>query len=213
MKQLVRLIFGTILLVSPFGLLAQHHGGRGASAGTSRGLSGVSDKDDLKDFKRAIALQATPDQMQQFRQLGLTVEAAEKQTHEVLQLAGNSGAADSSQLSRYADPLTDAVDDAESANEKFLKSFSTAQKSGLKNTTKKLQKTGSEIAKESKALSENLGRAKTDNKQIASTAEKLEKSLSELHEEHLAVGNEMGIQGEKAATDPPATKAAAHLLP
>jgi len=209
MKQLTRLIFGAILLVSPFGLMAQHHGGRGGNASGSRGPSGISDKDDLKDFKRAIALQATPDQMQQFRQLSLAVEAAEKQTHDVLQFASNSSAADSSQLSRYADPLTDAVDDAESANEKFLKSFSAAQKSGLKNTTKKLEKTSSEIAKQSKALSENLGRAKADNKQIASTAEKLEKSINELREEHLAVGNEMGIQDETATTDPPAT----HLLP
>ncbi|MFZ0771816.1 MAG: hypothetical protein WAN08_10375, partial [Candidatus Sulfotelmatobacter sp.] len=63
---------GIALLASPGRTLAQRGGGGGGrgmptGAGGGRGLgSGVSDKDDLKDFHQAMAVQATDEQRAAF---------------------------------------------------------------------------------------------------------------------------------------------------
>src|SRR4030081_2651064 len=58
MNRLIWLVCGIALLMNPHTLVAQRRGGRGA--GTARAPAGVSTPDDLKDFKRAVALQGTP---------------------------------------------------------------------------------------------------------------------------------------------------------
>ena len=76
MNRLIWLVCGIVLLMNPYTLPAQRRGGRGA--GTATPPTGVSSTDDLKDFKRAIALQASPGQMVQFRQLTASTQAARK---------------------------------------------------------------------------------------------------------------------------------------
>jgi hypothetical protein len=67
MNRLLWLVCGIVLLMNPYALLAQRRGGHGA--GTARAPVGASSTDDLKDFKRAVALQASPDQVVRFRRL------------------------------------------------------------------------------------------------------------------------------------------------
>ena len=59
----------------------------------------------MTDFNRAIALQATPDQIAQFQQLNKSTEAASKQAQNLIQPSENATRPNSS---RYAD-LSDAV--------------------------------------------------------------------------------------------------------
>jgi len=190
-NRLTWLVCGIVLLISPYSLLAQRRGSRGTGAG--RPPAGVSDTDDMKDFKRAVALQATPDQVTRFQRLTKSIQAARKGAQDLLQLAGNASKPD---LFRSASPLTSAIEEAQADNEKFLQSFSAVQKSGLKDVTKKLEKAHSDLTKQNKALTRTLGTSGIDGKQIVGVAEKLDKALSDIQTKQLAVGIKMGIQGE-----------------
>jgi ribonuclease D len=147
----------------------------------------------MNDFNRAIALQATPDQVARFQQLTKSTEAARKEAQNLIQHAGNANKPDSSP---YAD-LDDAVEEAQSNNQQFVRSFSTPQQSGLKPLTKKLSKADSEVSRQSKALTQELGRSKIDGKRIATVVEKLDKALTGFQTEQLDIGKEMGIQPEE----------------
>jgi hypothetical protein len=193
MKRLLWLVCGIALLTTPCALLAQHRGGHGG--GTTRAAVG-STTDDLKDFKRAIALQASPDQVTQFRRLTESTQVARKSAQDLLKLAENASKTD---LLRSTDDLAGALDKAQTDNQHFLQSFSDAQKSGLKEVTKKLDKANSDVTKRSKALARDLERSRIAGQQISGVAEKLDKALSDFQTRQLAIGNEMGIQSEDSS--------------
>jgi hypothetical protein len=193
MNRLTWLICAIVLLLSPPTLLAQRRGGHGAGAGAGRGPTGGSNADDLKDFKRAVELQATPDQVIQFQRLTKSTQAARKGAQDLLQLAENTSKPD---LFHETDPLTSAVEEAQTDNEQFLRSLSDVQKSGLKDVTKKLAKANSDVTKQSKVFNRERGHSGGDGKQIAGAVEKLDKALSDFQTRQLAVGIEMGIEGE-----------------
>jgi hypothetical protein len=186
--------------------LAQRHQGHGT--GLPRGDSGISDKDDLKDFNRAVALQASPDQMELFRQLRESVAQARRHTQEVLRIA-NGGPSNTFEhdLNQHAGPLSDAVDETQKENGRLLQSFSAAQKTGLKNTRKKLEKAGTEIAKQSEALAALLDQSGVTASQVLGPAEKLEKALSEFDGDERSMAGEMGVQ-DGSATDGQSAKTA-----
>jgi hypothetical protein len=187
-NRLTWLICGIVLLlVSPYALVAQHRGGRGASGGRP---AGASTTDDLKDFKRALALQATPEQEIKFQQLTQDAQAARQNVQDFRQLAVNA----KSDLFHDAKPLNTAVEKAQADTERFLESLSAVQKSGLRNEIKKLGKANSDITKESKDLSRGLGHPRIDSKQIAGVVEKLDSALIDFQTKQLAVGSAMGIQ-------------------
>jgi hypothetical protein len=194
MNRLIWLVCGIALLMNPHSLVAQRRGGR--VAGTARAPGGVSTPDDLKDFKRAVALQATPDQALQFRRLTESTQAARKSAQDLLQLAEKASKTD---LLHSTHPLAIALEDVQSDNEIFLRSLSAAQKSGLKDVTRKLGKANSDVTKRNKALTRDLERSPIAGRQISGVAESLDKALSGLQARQLAMGNEMGIQGERAS--------------
>src|ERR1019366_3980118 len=73
-RGVAELIVTIALLSGPCRMLAQHGGGgghgmpTGGGAGTGR-PGGVSEKDDLKDFHRAMAVQATDEQRAAFAKI------------------------------------------------------------------------------------------------------------------------------------------------
>jgi hypothetical protein len=54
----------------------------------------------------------------------------------------------------------------------------------------------SDVSKQSKALTQELGRSKIEGKKIASVVEKLDKALTGFQSEQLDIGKQMGIQPE-----------------
>lgn len=191
MNRLTWLVCGIVFLMNPHTLLAQRRGGHGA--GTAPAPTGVSNTDDLKDFKRAVALQATPDQAVQFRRLTESTQVARESALDLVKFADNASETD---LFRSTSPLASALEEVQTDNQKFLQSFSTVQKSGLKEVTKKLSKANSDVTKRNKALTRDLERSRAASRQISGVAEKLEKALSDLQARQLAIGSEMGIQSE-----------------
>lgn len=68
----VHLFVGSFLLLYPGIATAQHHGGHGAGGGVpgaNNRPTGVDEKDTLKDFHRALAVQATSQQITEFQAL------------------------------------------------------------------------------------------------------------------------------------------------
>lgn len=198
MKRLRWLMCGAVLTMCTQAAVAQHHGQGGSGSSSGRGQSGSSNSDELKDFKKAVAVQASPDQVTQFRELVKSTEAAKKNTQDFLLLASNSGKADAAgnnisqhDLSTKMESLAGAVEEVQTENEQFLRTFSSTQKSLLKDETKKLGKANSEVAKQGKTLNAGEG-----DKRDA--VEKLDKALEDLAGKQAALGTVMGIPAEKS---------------
>jgi chromosome segregation ATPase len=193
MKRVIGVIFGSacglVLLMGPQVVFAQHRGQGGGGAGRP---AGGSDSTDLSDLKRAMALAASPDQIAQFRELTKSTQAAKKSAQEFLQTAAKG---DGAALSRNADALSDALAEAQDANQKFLQMFSAGQKSLLKNVTKKLDKANSEITKENKALQASH----SDAERARAPVEKIGSALGEFETQQADLANQMGIPAEGAA--------------
>ena len=186
------LAIGTLLLLSASTLLAQHggHGGGGRRGSPGAGSADTSDAG-LADFNRALAVQATTDQISHFPQLTKSTEAARKLAQDC---SGLSGKADSAtEFSRRTAALKEAVEEAQGSNQDFVKSFTKSQKAGLKELTKKLEKADSEVGKLWKDLERQLGGAKAVTEAIALTADKLEKALEEFQSQQIELGKAMGI--------------------
>jgi hypothetical protein len=182
------------LLVCPVALLAQH-GGHGAGTGhpSTGAANPTANNGDMSDFNRSIALQATTEQAAQFQRLTKSTEAARKGAQSVLEPAKNANKPDSS---RYSE-LNNAVEEAQSTNQQFVRSFSSSQQSGLKPLMKKLSKADSDVSKQSTALGQELGRSRIDAKELAEVTEKLDKALTDFQTEQIDIGKEMGIQHEE----------------
>ena len=187
------LAVATLLLVSASTLYAQH-GGHGGGGGGRRGSPGATaDTSDasLADFNRALAVQATSDQVSHFPELTKNTETARNLAKE---FSGMSGKADSTtEFYRKTAALKEAVEEAQGSNQDFVKSFTKSQKAGLKELTKKLEKADSEVTKQWKDLEKQAGTAKSVSEGTAGAADRLEKALEEFQTQQIELGKEMGI--------------------
>jgi len=163
-----------------------------AGAGGGPGLgSGVSTKDDLKDFHQAMAVQATDEQRAAFAKIAQCTQDASDRLKTFRELLRKVPA--SSPLSDRATALDQAIEQARASNKNFLASFSSKQKSGLKDIAKKLEKADSDLDKQVKTQDQIVQTAKSDGEQIASSAASLDKEIATFQDEQLALGREMGI--------------------
>ena len=175
-----------LLALSVSTALAQH-GGHGGGGGGRRGSPGAGDTSDasLVDFNRALAVQATSDQVSHFPELTKSTEAARKLA---VDFRGVSGKADSeTEFYKKTAGLKEALEEAQGSNQDFVK------KAGLKELTKKLEKADSEVTKQWKDLEKQLGGAKSVSEGIAGAADRLEKALEEFQSQQIELGKEMGI--------------------
>jgi chromosome segregation ATPase len=190
-SRLMVLVIGTVLLLSPSTLLAQHGGhGGGGRRGSPGAASGDTSDAGLADFNRALAVQATSDQISHFPELAKSTEAARNLAKD---FSGMKGKAESvTEFYRKTAALKAAVEEAQGSNQDFMKSFTKAQKAGLKELTKKLEKADSEVSKLWKDLEKQLAGANAVSEGMAGTADKLEKALEEFQSQQIELGKEMG---------------------
>jgi hypothetical protein len=194
LNRLSLLVCGIVLLGIPPAVLAQHSGhGAGAGRPTTGTTNPAASTNDTSDFSRAVALQATPEQIARFQQLTKSTEAVRSEAQNLIRLAQNAGKPDSS---LYAN-LNDNVEEAQSNNLQFVRSFSASQQAGLKPQIKKLSKADSDVSKQSKALAQELERSELAGKEIAGVVQKLDRALTGFQSEQLDIGKQMGIQPEE----------------
>lgn len=180
-----------ILLASSAFSVAQHR--EPPRAGSQSAPLEVPNPDDYKDFRRAIELEATPDQAIRFQKLIRSILSSRKYALDFLQMGGNATKVD---LFHGAHPLTDAVEEAQAQHEQFVNSFSDVQKSGLKELAKRIGKINAELTKQDMALGQQLDRSNPDAKQMVGIVEKLDKVLRDYETQYRVVGARMGLPGE-----------------
>jgi hypothetical protein len=172
------LAYAIVLLLSSHTLLAQHGGHHGATAPPA---GQAPAPDDLTDFKRAILLQATPEQVLRFQRASTSLDSARQSLQQVRLNTGDSSA---------LEDLSFALTDVQIDSSRFLASFSEAQRSGLKEYIKKLVKANGELTRQGKALeASNVSPA---------ALEKIDHALNEMQSCKAAMGNEMGISAHAA---------------
>jgi hypothetical protein len=156
--------------------------------------SGVNEKDDLKNFHQAMAVQATDEQRAAFAKLAQYTQDASDRLKTFRELLQKVSA--SSPLSDRATTLDQAIEQARASNKNFIASFSSKQKSGLKDIAKKLEKADSDLDKQVKTLDQIVQivhTSKSDGEPIASSAASLAQELATFQDGQLALGREMGI--------------------
>lgn len=131
----VALLLVATALLSPIHLLAQRHGGGGGGAGAGGGTggrpsicvhacptpgSGLSSEDELKTFRRAIALQADPEQRAAFAKVSRYTQAAVDQLKTFRDRLNKVPAP--SPLSNRISSLDQAIEQARAVNQNFLTS-------------------------------------------------------------------------------------------
>jgi len=166
---------------------AQHHGGHAGPGGIPGGASrpdGVDEKDTLKDFHEALAVQATDEQAAEFRALAKSTEDAKSR------LATLEQGHNASPVSEGGAQLSHALDSVLTGSKRFVDGFSAAQKSGLKELLKRLAKADFDLEAEEKRLDQSL---QPGTSPIPAHAETLDKALTDFSNQQLALGREMGI--------------------
>jgi hypothetical protein len=197
----VALILAIALVLAPGKMLAQHGGGggRGMSAGGPNRPSGVSTKDDLQDFHRLVALQATPEQKAMFVRVLQDGQEASQQL-KALRDRMQQPPASADLPERFAH-LDQAIEKARTSNQGFVASFSPAQKSGLKDITKKLLKTDLNLARQTKDLGPAIQTAGAVNERALNSLPEIEKMLADFESGQQLLAGEMSIPLPSSAQD------------
>jgi len=181
-----------IVLACSCAAFGQHRGGRGGGGLGGPGISrpdGVEEKDSLKDFHQAMAVQATSQQVLQFA-IVLKRTGAAKAALQKLQ----SGAKDDAvQPAKVEISLNDAVENASTEGLKFVEGFSPQQKSGLKDAIKRLQRAEAALEEERKAGAASLEAVTPGSPEAVSKSQNLDRALEEFSSQELALGKDMGI--------------------
>src|SRR5580693_10271942 len=139
---LKRVVLAAALLGCPCGMLAQHGSpGGGGLAGSAGGgglsgpagrATGVSEKDELKDFRELLAVQATSQQIVQYAAMLKIAEAASAEWRSFQESFAKEHSGP--ELVSRSAALDQALERTRTENKKFLDGLSERQKSGLKET-------------------------------------------------------------------------------
>lgn len=182
-------------LTHPCGLVAQR-GGAGRSIGSGSevvgGLdnlgkpSGVSVRDDLKDFHDALAVQASSEQIVEFGALQKSTAAARAS----LQSLANDPQGDKKSASQVHpdEAFLQALEAAHNGTKKFLDGLSERQKIGLKEMVRRVTKANSDLAESSRDIHPTA-----DTRVTSSLLQNIDHVLANLQNEQLGLGDEMGI--------------------
>ncbi len=203
------------MLACPCGMFAQHGGGGGRIGGTAAGgtglstgnhATGVDAKDDLRDFHEIMAVQASNEQKAAYAAMLKSTEAADAQVQGFIALLGKENKA--SEIANRDKSFEEAIETALTLNKRFLEGFSEAQKSGLKEITKRVGKADSEVGQQAKALDQEV-EANAARAQMSGSAQNLERTLTSFQRAQLDLGEEMSItasNGQDSAFNLPAVK-------
>jgi hypothetical protein len=158
-----------------------------------------SSTEDMKAFDRALAVQATSQQVTVYDSIVRSTETAIDDLAVFLEQVQKETSA--SQFSSSAHALDQALEKARGENKQFLGSFSRPQQTGLRDLTLKVVKADSDLAQQSNVLDQRVADANLDVRQIASYAKNLDQALTNFHDQQLILGREMGIQDVMGAGD------------
>lgn len=181
-----KLIVTASLLLCATLATAQHHGGHGITMNSTTldRPDGVDERDSLKDFHHAVAVQATSQQIADFQEIIKATTASEDRLN-ALAKAGRTGREGTTGLDQ-------ALEDARTRTRKFQEGFTEPQKSGLRELTKRLEKADADLEQEAKRFDLSV-QSESSATDVSAQAASLDKVLSDFSSAQLALGREMGI--------------------
>jgi hypothetical protein len=186
MRPVSSVIVVLFLLLAAAGVAQQ--GSRHGSAANRGAAAPPAEDSDTATFTRAIAGQATDEQIAQFFAMTTSTETARQQAKGVGRLANNS-----EELVSRAATLELSVYQALSDTNKLRRSFTDAQEATLKAPSKKLAKSNTTVDKGAKALSHQLEQIPPSPERLISAIANLQRDLEELQSDQLNLGKKMGI--------------------
>ncbi len=198
------IVVAAALLACPYGMLAQHGGGGGHIGGPAAGggglsggnrATGIENKDDLRDFHEIMAVQASNEQKIAYAAMLQSTSVADTELKTFIEQIGKENNAP--QVANHDKTLEDAVETARTLNKKFLEGFSEAQKSGLKEITKRLTKSDSELAQQAKVVDQGV-ETNAQAAQMLISAQSLDRALSSFQRAQVDLGEEMSIENPKS---------------
>jgi hypothetical protein len=182
--------FVIVLLLLPRAAVGQHSGRHASTTPASTGATPEPESPDVVTLEHSVAMQARPDQREEFREAVKSTASACAQAQALPQPAA---APDPPDLNQAAIRLQDAVEDAQSDNRKFLRSLSDVQVSGLKKQIAAVVKANAAVTKEYNALLARLDKLPVDSARLLATVSQLEKALTRFQAAQLRLGQEIGI--------------------
>jgi len=190
--QTAGLLLGSFLVLCPTIMTAQRHGGHGGAgmAGGNNRPSGVDEKDPLKDFHRAMAVEATTQQANQFQVLVKQTGLAESSLQAFVENQQKPGAGSGTGM--HVTEIDQLLERLRADSQKFVGGFSAVQKSGLKENLKKLARADSDLQASQQRL-DATSQAGNAGSELAPRGQTLMTSLREFSDQQLALGSEMGI--------------------
>jgi hypothetical protein len=193
------IVLTAALLAYPSAMFAQHGGGGGRIGGTSAGggglsgsnrATGIDTRDDLRDFHQIIAVQASREQRVAYAAMLKSTMAAGAELQRLVEQLGKGRNAP--EVANRDKSFEESIETARTLNKRFLEGFSEPQKSGLKEITKRLGKSDSELAQQVRVLEQEV-EANAAGPQIASSTQSLERALTSFQREQVDLGAEMSI--------------------
>lgn len=155
-------LVGTGLLLSTGTLFAQGGGaglGHGAPVAGVGAPSGIDEKDELRGFHRAIAVQATGEQTTEFRALMSKIEMIGRELEQLVSESNtHSSAKNADEWGTRVAAVRQELDGAQAETGKFVSGFSVAQKAGLKEITARVMKAESDVGEQEKLFDAGGGR-------------------------------------------------------
>ncbi len=182
------------MLLSASTLMFAQFGSMGGHVGPNTS-GGVDEKDQLKTFHQAMAVQATSQQSTEFRSVVKSTEAASRELEGLANEAGKQEDATvahpTPQPSGRVSALRRALEEARQETRKFLDGFSAAQKSGLREASVRLLKAEADLGEREKMLDANF--VNPNPADTRPVREELEKVLANFRKEQDSLAVEMGI--------------------
>jgi hypothetical protein len=177
------------------------HAGPGGIPGGAGRPYGIDEKDSLKDFHQSMAVQATSEQIAEFRTLVKSIDEAKSKLQAFEQQKSKPDPSKSdpnkpgpaSEAAVSGSQLDQTLENIRAASKKFVDGFFDKQKSGLKDLIKRLLKADSDLEIEEKKLDQSVQVGNGAGPEAAAHAESLDKALADFSNQQLALGREMGI--------------------
>lgn len=190
-------VLGGAFVAYPCTMLAQRGAGSvggptagGGAMGRSGPATGLDVKDDLKSYHETLALQASNQQIIEYRVMMQSTESASADLRALLEEAAKENNASS--IAERDKVFEQTLDKARAQNTTFLQILSDRQKTDLKETIKKLVKADSDLAQQTKAVGSAVD-SKTANQAITSSVQNLQRTLSAFQDLQLDLGERMSI--------------------
>ena len=181
------LLLGILLSLVSGAAFAQERGNHAPRTVLTR-PDAVDEKDTLKDFHQALAVQATTQQIAQFQALRKRTESAKQEIQKFLQPIKEISLTATSNSE-----LDQSLETARSETRTFTEGFSDKQKSGLKEHVRLLDRADTLLADEERKLDQALKVSPVPSGTVAQYAASLGKAIDDFSSQQLALAREMSI--------------------